>query len=174
MPRHHQRGTALSWRTFRLPVLAVTLAAGTAVGLRARSTPALTLIGVDAVAYPSVSPGVNTIPGPNAGTATARKVFTISGRVSGLYPGADLPLVLTITNPNASPITVTSITTNVEALSAGCDSTELTVPTFSGSLAVPAKHAASLTVLARMSAAAPNACQGAHFLFAYSGTGTTP
>lgn len=100
--------------------------------------------------------------------------FGISGGVNGLYPGASLPLVLTISNPHEFKVVVTSVTTLVGTPNAGCSSTNLTVTPFSGSLPVPADGTAQLTVMATLSHAAPDACQGAVFPLEYKGTVVKP
>lgn len=117
----------------------------------------------------SVAPSPNTVPPGHEDR------FSISGGVNGLYPGASLPLVLTITNPAAFPIVVTSVSTSVGSPAAtGCASTNLTVTQFSGRLSVPARSAATLTLTATLSHAAPDACQGAVFPLTYSGTAVKP
>ena len=115
--------------------------------------------------------------GPASATATASSAggantFTVSGSVSGLYPGANLPLVLTVTDPRKYSITVSSITTTVSSQAAGCPSANLAVAAFTGNLSVAAKQSAHTTVMVQMLHTAPDACQGAHFKLMYSGTGT--
>jgi hypothetical protein len=111
-----------------------------------------------------------------AGSATAAAGraplgFRISGRTSQLRPGGTVQLTLTVTNPNARPITVTSVTTAVSAASAQCGGSFVTVGAFHGGLAVTARGSAQLTVTATMAHAAPDACQGAVFPFTYHGSG---
>jgi len=111
---------------------------------------------------------------PEPGAARSSSAFSIAGHVSGLFPGETLPLVLTVTNHESFPITVTSITTTVGNASAHCKAGNLTVTTFSGNLVVPAvkPRTATATVTVTMAHSAPNACQGARFLFRYSGLAT--
>jgi hypothetical protein len=80
-------------------------------------------------------------------------------------------LVLTVFNQSKVGITVTSITTTVGNASAACPAADFYVTRFTGSLAIPAFHAASVTVVATMSHSAPDACQGAVFPLYYSGLG---
>ena len=154
------RNTTVTLRSLHLPipVLVIALTISAVVGLGSIQGPTATAVGV------------------NADTAYANSsvTFTISGSVSGLYPGAALPLVLTVTAPKSYSITVSSITTAVKSQTNGCTSTVLTVSSFSGSLSVPAKQSAQTTVLAQMDHTAPDACQGAKFRLIYSGTGTSP
>ena len=161
-----------------VPVLAVAMAAGAAVSLGSMEGPPSTLVGINAdAAYASAGPAAKGPAGPapsstSSATANPSNAFTISGGISGLYPGASLPMVLTITDPKTYDITVSSISTAVNSQKAGCDSGNVTVSSFTGSLAVPAKHSVTVTVTAGMIHAAPAACQGAKFKLLYSGTGT--
>lgn len=103
-------------------------------------------------------------PGRNSG-------FSIAGRAVGLYPGATLPLVLSVTNPQSFSITVTSISTAVTGGTARCRDDEIAVSPFAGELVVPQSGSASTTVSVAMTHSAPNGCQGATFTFEYSGSG---
>lgn len=107
-------------------------------------------------------------------TSSERSGFSISGSVSGLYPGASLPLVLTVSNPHAFAIDVTSVTTSVGTPNAGCASSKLTVTPFAGNLVVADHATATLTVTATLSHDAPDACQGVVFPLQYSGTAVKP
>lgn len=107
--------------------------------------------------------------GPSAANTAA---FTISGKVSGLYPGAVRSLKLTVTNHESFAIVVTSLTTTVGAARATCGASNLTVTSFSGRLRVPARGKASTSVHAKMAHSAPNACQGAVFPLRYAGKAT--
>jgi hypothetical protein len=95
--------------------------------------------------------------------------FRIAGSVGGLYPGLSSPLVLTVNNPQAFTIVVTSITTTVTDASATCLAPNLSVSAFSGQLSVPGFGAAQTSVLASLAQSAPDACIGATFPLAYSG-----
>lgn len=117
---------------------------------------------------PHLSPGAVAAPG--AGVAATP--FSISGKVTGLYPGKTLALVLTVTNPNKSSITVASITTAVSSVSTACAASNLKVTSFSGSLTVGALASAKVTVHATLLHSAPDACQGGMFDLHYSGAGT--
>ena len=161
-----------------IPGLAVILAASTVAGLGNMEGPPSTLVGINAdAAYASAGPAAKGPAGPapssNASaTANTSNAFTISGSISGLYPGASLPMVLTITDSKTYAITVSSISTTVSSQKAACGSGNLTVSSFTGSLAVPAKQSVTATVTAEMLHSAPDACQGAKFKLLYSGTGT--
>lgn len=98
--------------------------------------------------------------------------FSISGSVAGLYPGASLPLALTVSNPEPFTLVVTSITTSVGSHAAACPASDANVTSFAGALAVPAHAEAQVVVTATLLHVAPDACQGATFAFSYSGLAT--
>ena len=112
--------------------------------------------------------GDSAHPARRAGTSGR---FTISGSMAGLFPGASLPLVLTVANPEPYKIVVTSITTTVGSPTTQCPGTLVTVTPFSGKQSVPAHGSVHVTVMASLAHAAPNACQGVTFPFVYSGLG---
>lgn len=153
--------------------------------LRAGTWAAVTLlIGTAALASESGSHGGTELvslsgrgsasePAPAGGApALSSTSFTISGKVGGLYPGAVLPLTLTVTNKLTVPIVLTSLTTKVGAASSSCGTANLAVAPFAGKLPVPAKGKASTTVQVTMAHSAPNACQGAIFPLHYRGQAT--
>lgn len=153
-----------------VPVLAVAMIASAGIGLGNTPATASTLFGASAgpayaTAGPAASAATTALP-----ALTQPNVFTIGGSVSGLYPGATRQFVLTVANPQPYPITVLSIFTTVQGLTAGCSFTTLTVSKFAGSLSIPAKQWRHAIVSAHMAHAAPNACQGAHFQLLYAGT----
>jgi hypothetical protein len=115
---------------------------------------------------------VDVSPSPSTAASGLNGRFTIRGSVKGLYPGKSKPLVLTVRNPQAFAIVVTSITTSVGTPNAGCASINLEVTQFAGNLPVPAKGTAKVTVTATLSHSAPDACQGAVFPLTFSGTAT--
>lgn len=144
-------------------------------GLSGSSAPsdslsALRLVGSGGVAaYPQAVSGAR----PTASETVdhgARTSVSIAGSVAGLYPGGTLPLVLTVTNPGAGAITVTSIGTVVGKTSNLCRASNIHVTKFSGKLLVPATGKATTTVEVLMAHSAPNACQGAIFPFRYHGS----
>jgi hypothetical protein len=116
-------------------------------------------------------PGISLV-GVAAGGDQGR--FTISGKATGLYPGASLPLVLTVSNPQQFTIDVTSITTTVGNASPSCPASLLTVTSFSGDLLVPGQSKATHVVTATLSHATPDACQGVVFPIVLFATATRP
>ncbi|MFI5035649.1 MAG: hypothetical protein ACHQFZ_05535 [Acidimicrobiales bacterium] len=98
-----------------------------------------------------------------------RVAFTIAGNATGLYPGATVPLTLTVANLRPAPLTVLWISTTVVATSAPCGPSLVHVAPFIGRLPVAARGTATATVSASMTPGAPDGCQGAHFHFLYHG-----
>jgi hypothetical protein len=123
--------------------------------------------------YGSVGSGSSATPGvtrtPGVVTGALRTSFTISGNITGLYPGSTLPLKLTVLNTMSFAIRVTSITTAVSNASNLCEASNVTVTSFSGSLLVLPKLEATTTVQVHMADGAPDSCQGSVFPFSYSG-----
>lgn len=118
--------------------------------------------------------------------ATTGLPFTISGGYGGLlYPGKTGDLALRISNPNGSTIYVTSLTVTIQAGSsnAGCDgqrnltvtqsnvsaTNPLTVPA-NGSVTLPSGGVSAPQVTMLNLSTNQDACQGATYTFAYSGS----
>jgi len=120
---------------------------------------------------------IQNLAGPNA--AGQSQVFYISGAVSGLYPGSNSTLNLSIQNPLGSSMTINTITI-VAGSPVGCPSSNLVVPpswtlnnsyTVHLSLSVPANSTvAGPSVPISLASAAPNSCSGAAFPLIYGGT----
>jgi hypothetical protein len=144
--------------------------AGTSVS---RTAGASELVGYgSSMKQPQLVPGAqHTAPGTNAAGPSVSS-FSISGNVSGLYPGVTRPLVLKVANPQKVAITVTSIKTAVSTASATCVAANVKVSSFSGQLHIAAGAKTQVTVQVTMSHGAPNSCQGAVFQFHYSSVGT--
>jgi len=119
-------------------------------------------------------------------TATTGQPFTISGGYGGLlYPGKRADLALRVTNPNGEAILVTSLTVTIQPGSskAGCDgprnlqiaasnvseANPLTVPA-NGSVTLPSGSVSAPSVTMLNLATNQDACKGALFSFAYSGS----
>jgi hypothetical protein len=104
-------------------------------------------------------------------------VFSINGHVTELYPGRTAPLLLTVSNPNASSIQVNSLTVTAGASNkSGCEGTSalnLQTSNYSGpAFIVPAHGNASVSLSITMPGTVANACQGATFSLTYGGSAT--
>jgi hypothetical protein len=126
-------------------------------------------------------------------TIGASAPFGISGNLSSsLYPGATVPLNLSLTNPYSWPISVLTVTITVapgttknNVANPSCDGpTNVVVSqTFSGPVTIPANSTKSLQDLGIAQSQWPqvtmkdlgsnqDACKGTRFFFSYSGTAT--
>ncbi len=125
------------------------------------------------LASPGGAQGVEILSGRGVASTTTASVadrsFAIAGSVHGLYPGVTLALPLTVTNGKAFALTLESITTSVANPSTSCGAGNVTVTAFSGHRTIPARGHVVVDVAVSMRHAAPNACEGAIFLFTYSG-----
>jgi hypothetical protein len=114
--------------------------------------------------------------------------FPISGSLSGLSPGADRPLQLTVSNPFDFDLRVTSLTVSLRPGSSqiGCDgpanlrvtqsnaavgTVSIVVPA-RGSVTLPAQGATTPRVTMLNLAVSQDACKNAVFTFGYSGVAT--
>ena len=111
-----------------------------------------------------------TTNGTGAATAKTGTVAALEAQatiVGGpLYPGATADLKVVVTNPNASPVTVTTITAGAVTASPGCTTPGVTVTTSgAASFVVPANGSVTRTLPAAvgMSTASSSNCQGAAF-----------
>jgi hypothetical protein len=158
-------------RTQRAAVIALLVGAICTAGWidSAASPWSLVLVGYGSSA--ERAPGAANAPGaPSPRTITP--TFSIAGKVSGLFPGKTLPLVLTLGNPNKRTIIVTTVTTTVENATSTCAAKTVSVTGFSGHRAVGAGKTGKVTVRVTMKTSAPNSCEGKSFPFHYTGKAT--
>jgi hypothetical protein len=118
--------------------------------------------------------------------STSGQPFTLSGGYGGLlYPGRTADLALRVANPNGEAILVTDIVVTIQPGSTkpGCDgpanlqltqsnvsaANPLTVPA-NGSVTLPSGGVSAPQVTMRNLATNQDACKGATFSFAYSGS----
>jgi hypothetical protein len=141
---------------WKLGLLAITGAGLLSLG-------AFSLVGSSAAPKPSAG-------GQGNGQANGHRDFVVSGQVGDLRPGGSRPMVLTVQNPNSVAIRVTSITVAAGAAGPGCPGSSLTLPQWTGSLQVPKRGTASVTVDVALEPSAPDACQGADWPLTYGGT----
>jgi hypothetical protein len=153
------RGAGGALRATGLGVIALLVALAAAASSHSPASYADTL----------VLSGNGTAGAPVTTSAAAPGSFRISGSVAGLYPGAQLPLVLTVTNPEHFAIVVSSLSVTVGAAMPGCGAANLTATSFARSLHVPALGTAAVSVQVTLAHSAPNACQGAVFPLHYTG-----
>lgn len=97
--------------------------------------------------------------------------LTLTGTVDGLTPGAARDLPVTIANPNAKPLAITTIATFVSTGAPGCPTSELAVGDLRAPVTVAGDAIAVVRLPVRLSGDAPDACQGAVFALRFSTTG---
>jgi hypothetical protein len=99
-------------------------------------------------------------------------LITIEGSISGVVAGApSAPLRLTLRNPGDTPRTVTRVradSTGVEAGAAACDAAFLTVGDWTGTVEVPARGAARVTLPVAVAAGLPAECSSAAWGLVYT------
>jgi hypothetical protein len=95
--------------------------------------------------------------------------FSISGTVSGLYPGGHRPLVLTFTNPNTAPLRVTGVAITVTDANRNCVGSLLSFSQLTP-VVVPRNGTATSNVDAAMANSAGEACRGVNWHLSYTGT----
>jgi hypothetical protein len=127
----------------------------------------LALAGIGLLSISVVS-CVVPVPGSNP-SGDGRKAFVVSGNVEDLRPGGTRPMVLTVRNPNSVAIRVTSITVSAGGAGGGCTAASLTLPHWTGSLQVPKRGTAAVTVDVALKPTAPDACRGAQWPLTYGG-----
>ena len=99
------------------------------------------------------------------------QAFTLSADFVGLYPGADLTVPVTAHNSQQYALIDKTAVVSVGNASPQCVAANVTAHSFSGDVTVPAGGSATIPVRMQMSAAAPDACQGATFPLGFSATG---
>jgi hypothetical protein len=151
--------------------------------LSAKPTGSTLYSGVQAATSNNGNNGNNGNGGSANGNGNTPHTFTISGSLSGVYPGEGTVtpayVYLTVTNPNNQNIQVTSLTLSVGDASPACRAANLApaTETVSFSVVVPKNSQVGGTTFAmpiRMLDSAPDACQNATFPLTLSGTGTGP
>lgn len=130
---------------------------------------------------PSPGPNPKPSPGPTRQPGPA-KVFTISGSIDGLYPGAKVNLVLSVSNALNQDMTVESLSAKLSSITnpdgspdPGCspnisvgdwtDGSPFLLPKSTPSMPAPGYIPVTLA------SDAPPACEGATFNLTFSGTG---
>lgn len=107
--------------------------------------------------------------GQGNGNTAKGKAFTMSGSATGLYPGADLPLQLTVQNPNQQDIRVQSVSVQVANATAQCPGSLVTVDSFAP-FVVGGRASGVTTLQIHLSPSAPNVCRARTWTLTYTGT----
>jgi hypothetical protein len=96
--------------------------------------------------------------------------FAISGKVDGLFPGANATLYARVTNPYPFTIRVVSTTATVHDASAACQASMLEIGDLTATVEISPGGEGTVPLDVRMDLAAPDACQGATWPLEFSGT----
>lgn len=115
------------------------------------------------------SGGAGAAGGNGSGSTANGKAFTISGSVTGLYPGGTRPLALAVDNPNPQAIRVETLTVRVADAGPQCPGTLVSAGAFTP-FVVDARATGRTTIALHLAATAGNACRPATWTLTYSGT----
>jgi hypothetical protein len=126
-------------------------------------------IGVKVLGEKEIAPAAND-KDKSSSSDKDKKDYTISGSVSGLYPGASRPMNVLLSNPNNFPISVTLNPVSVGSGGSGCPGSNLRVDVPSTPVTVGTNGSTVVTLTVRMSNNPPNACKDAQFGLSYSGS----
>lgn len=116
-------------------------------------------------ATPATWPAIEAAPQPGR---EARAIFTVQGKVVGLYPGRVTFMKLRIRNPHPFPIKVRSIRARVADGAPGCPGSAIRVRRIRNKI-VPAAGRARGQVRVVMRPIAPDACIGVRFPIRFAG-----
>lgn len=111
-------------------------------------------------------------PAGSSGPYPAPRDFSVSGSVSGLYPGGKAWLRATVRNPYRRPLRLLSLTAAVGRARRACTGSNLDVRPFRGRLVVPPRRARVVRLLVRMPLTAAPECNGARFPLTFRARGT--
>jgi hypothetical protein len=114
---------------------------------------------------------VQVVASSNNGNGNSPGSFSAAGRLTGLFPGRQTQLVMSITNPNSFAIDVTSVTVTVGTPTnrTGCGAANVVATNFTGSFIIDKKATTTNSLAIQMLASAPDACQGASFPLTFGG-----
>ena len=112
---------------------------------------------------------------PRDGSAAAAKpsAFRAKGNLVGLYPGLSTKVRVKVTNRGASPITLTQLKAKVKSTTVGCSAGTLKISPFKGRKRIGRHATVTVRLPARLSASAPDACQGTRYQLSYTGKATS-
>jgi hypothetical protein len=103
--------------------------------------------------------------------ARADEQFTLTASYSGLYPGADVTVPVTVHNSLSYDLAVHTAAVTVGDAGPGCPAANLVAGSFAGDVVATAHHDATIPIRMQMPSSAPNGCQGATFPLTFTATG---
>jgi hypothetical protein len=107
----------------------------------------------------------------SSGPYPAPRGFTVTGSVSGLFPGGKAWLRATVRNPYRRPLRLVSLTVDVRSGLRACSGSNLDVRPFRGRLVVPSRRTRVVRLLVRMPLTAAPECSGARFPLTFRARG---
>jgi hypothetical protein len=107
----------------------------------------------------------------SSGPPPSSRGFTVTGSVSGLYPGGRAWLPATVRNPYRRPLRLLSLTAVVRRGRRACSGANLEVRPFRGRLTVPPRRSRVVRLRVRMPLTAAPECNGARFPLVFRGRG---
>jgi hypothetical protein len=108
--------------------------------------------------------------GLSAPSVRAQDGFEIAGEVDGLYPGADATLEARVSNPHPFAIRVISTTASALDASPACPASMIEIGDLTAAVVIPPGGSGSVPLDVRLSAGAPDDCQGATWPLEFTGT----
>ncbi len=119
-----------------------------------------------------VAAGVGLVLALVARPSNAATGYTLSGAASGLYPGASVPMVITISSTDTRPIKVTSIGAVFKSPAIGCEAAKFQLAALKAPVVVPAKGSAKVTLNVSLAKTAASACAGRAVSVTFVSAGT--
>ena len=98
--------------------------------------------------------------------------YKVTGSAAGLYPGASVPMVITITSSETKPITVQTLNALITSPVAGCKASYFTLAPYKTKLVVKAKSSGIVTLPITMAKTAPQACAAQTLKLTFVSTAT--
>ncbi len=98
--------------------------------------------------------------------------YKVTGSASGLYPGASVPMVITITSSELTPITVQTLNALVISKTPACKASYFTLGAYKTKVIVKAKSSATVTLPVTMAKTAPRACASTTLTMTFLSTAT--
>jgi len=96
--------------------------------------------------------------------------FALSGKVEELWPGAQVPLKVTVENPYRFDILLTSLSVGVASASPSCPASVLHVSPFDGEVRITGRGQGTVELMASLDSEAPDGCQGVEWALTYTAT----
>ena len=84
--------------------------------------------------------------------------YSATGSAAGLYPGASVPMVITVANSDTKQITVQTLNALFTSPVAACKASYFSLAPYKSKLVVKARSSGTVTLAVTMAKTAPQAC----------------